>query len=408
MAVYRREGSTLWTYDFESAGKRYKGSTGCTNKADAQAFEVARRKEAKELKDNPGIIPMSWRDLTTLWLEEGRVNRSDWQNDESRVRKLFGIERIAGVDTKTERFAVPEDDEVHTVTDKLLADLVTARRREGNSNGTINRELALVQALLEFARKRKTVKLPKTAPEFADYKQVERKGKLRYYSVAEESTLLAKLAEKVTMYVERRTERSRGVYAQMTQDQFDLVVFLLDTGARHDEVATIRKDAVDLETGRIELYRSKVDNESSLRLTKRLSALLRVRFEAVPGPYIFPAWSGGKVDSSKPRGHSTKGIQKTIDGLGFNAPELVAAKGKATIHTFRDTFAARQIKAGATLYEVQKLLGHASPQMTQKYAHMDEDSGNRAASRLDRLHGDSTKPPRVDDPIGLPLELERT
>lgn len=38
------------------------------------------------------------------------------------------------------------------------------------------------------------------------------------------------------------------------------------------------------------------------------------------------------------------------------------------------------MNAGATLYEVQHLLGHASPQVTQRYAHM-ADSGLRRASQ---------------------------
>lgn len=36
------------------------------------------------------------------------------------------------------------------------------------------------------------------------------------------------------------------------------------------------------------------------------------------------------------------------------------------------------VNAGATLYEVQDLLGHSSAQMTQRYAHL-TDSGRRAA-----------------------------
>jgi len=75
-----------------------------------------------------------------------------------------------------------------------------------------------------------------------------------------------------------------------------------------------------------------------------------------------------------------------MDDLGFNGQATVSHKGKATAHTFRDTFAARQIEAGATLYELQHLLGHADPSMTQKYAHIYADFGIKAAARLDVLH----------------------
>ena len=38
-------------------------------------------------------------------------------------------------------------------------------------------------------------------------------------------------------------------------------------------------------------------------------------------------------------------------------------------HDLRHTFATRMVQAGIDLYKVQRLLGHKSPIMTQRYAH---------------------------------------
>lgn len=38
-------------------------------------------------------------------------------------------------------------------------------------------------------------------------------------------------------------------------------------------------------------------------------------------------------------------------------------------HDLRHTFATRMVQAGGDLYKVQRLLGHRSPIMTQRYAH---------------------------------------
>ena len=38
-------------------------------------------------------------------------------------------------------------------------------------------------------------------------------------------------------------------------------------------------------------------------------------------------------------------------------------------HDLRHTFATRLVQAGVDLYKVQRLLGHKSPSMTQRYAH---------------------------------------
>lgn len=50
------------------------------------------------------------------------------------------------------------------------------------------------------------------------------------------------------------------------------------------------------------------------------------------------------------------------------------------IHDLRHSYASLAVNAGASLYAVQHLLGHASPQVTQRYAHM-ADAGLRDASQ---------------------------
>jgi site-specific recombinase XerD len=44
------------------------------------------------------------------------------------------------------------------------------------------------------------------------------------------------------------------------------------------------------------------------------------------------------------------------------------------IQDLRHTLAATCVNSGASRYEVQKLLGHASPTMTQRYAHLASDT----------------------------------
>ena len=397
MAVYKR--GNVWHYEFELNGTRYRGSTGKTSKAEAKEVETDKRREAKEAVDNPGTKFWTLGEVADAWLTEGVTERRDQKNNESRVRKLFGRELKYDAKTRTwvegpsGRFMFERGMPFHQLTNTMLADLVAARRDEGNSGGTINRELALIQAFVALARKR-GVKLPKDELLFGEQKAAERKPKTRYLSLDEEAQLLAAIVAKQAVYKDQT-----GPQARMIQDQFDLVVFLLDTGARYNEVASLTWEVVDLDRRSVHLYRRKVDNEGGLGMTERLHRLLTARWEAqrsTGSPYIFPAWDRGEVVADKPRGWATEGIVETMDKLGFNEPRKVALKGRATAHSFRDTFAARQLVAGATLYEVQLLLGHADPKQTQKYAHLDPTAGRRSASRLDTLHGEaSTKYARV-------------
>ena len=49
-------------------------------------------------------------------------------------------------------------------------------------------------------------------------------------------------------------------------------------------------------------------------------------------------------------------------------------------HDLRHSFASLAVSAGRSLYDVQALLGHASPSMTTRYAHLDNQA-LRAASQ---------------------------
>ena len=61
------------------------------------------------------------------------------------------------------------------------------------------------------------------------------------------------------------------------------------------------------------------------------------------------------------------------------------------IHDLRHTHASYLLQSGATLFEVQKALGHASSEMTQRYAHLADsslrDRANQAAARLTGTDG---------------------
>jgi len=53
-------------------------------------------------------------------------------------------------------------------------------------------------------------------------------------------------------------------------------------------------------------------------------------------------------------------------------------------HDLRHTFASQLVRNKVDLYVVQKLLGHASPKMTQRYAHLSQDQLWNAIQSIDR------------------------
>lgn len=181
--------------------------------------------------------------------------------------------------------------------------------------------------------------------------------RLRYLSFDEERRLLAELDPRretngMTSFDKRDPNRIR-----LMQDNLDLVILLLDTGARYSEVANIEWDRIDLGNKSIRLWRPKVQNESILFMTDRVHTLLARRWKSRVSEFVFSSKSLG------PRGYSAIAIRKAIRRAGLT---------DCTIHTLRHTHATRLIQNGLNVYEVRAVLGHTDIRTTMRYAHLEQ------------------------------------
>ena len=68
------------------------------------------------------------------------------------------------------------------------------------------------------------------------------------------------------------------------------------------------------------------------------------------------------------------------------------------IHDLRHQYASFLVNAGRTLYEVQQVLGHSDPKVTQRYAHLStkslQDAANSASVMIKRSL-----------PVAIPMDL---
>ena len=133
---------------------------------------------------------------------------------------------------------------------------------------------------------------------------------------------------------------------------------LLLTGLRSREVFDLRWDDVDEESKSLQLKKTKSGKARRVCLSGAAWAEIERMRERRRGkhPYVFP---GKKANTPVLQPHRC--FRRILEAAGIK---------DFRIHDLRHTHATYLLEAGASLYEVQRALGHADASMTARYAHL--------------------------------------
>jgi len=149
-----------------------------------------------------------------------------------------------------------------------------------------------------------------------------------------------------------------------------IVRLLMMTGCRKNEITRLRWDELFVDEGVLKLKDSKT-GKKEVTLSNDATQILTA---APPNEsdYIFPGRDGIEP---------IQGLQKI-----WHRIRREAGLQDVRIHDLRHTFASVAVSSGTPLYEVGRLLGHASIQSTQRYAHLErsrlKDSLNKFSQKL--------------------------
>lgn len=348
MRLTRRSNSANWFLEVQYQGKRYVRSCRTDHKPTARrvAEDLYRQIQLEAVKGP--LREISFKKAVDRYYSI----RKDSPSAGSLKGTINSVLRIIDGHVLLSQF-----------TRQMFDDFVEHRKREGRKPQTIKHGVKLIAAVIKQA-KRDGFYVADVEPPSITVKPT----RLRYLSLEEERRLLHELDPKRTGPCMSTVQTRPHHIRHHLQDNYDLVVILLDTGARYGEIAKLKWKQIDLEKRTINLWRSKVSNESILFMTKRVFEVLERRSQTQSKTntenYVFGSDDGG------PRKNNNIAIRKAFRRAGLD---------DCTIHTLRHTHATRLIQNGLSIYEVRSVLGHTDIKTTMRYAHLEDVSVTQRA-----------------------------
>jgi len=157
----------------------------------------------------------------------------------------------------------------------------------------------------------------------------------------------------------------------------NLMKFVLFTGIRRGEAFRLKWDDIDFEHNNIWLRDPKGAIDQNIPINHTAKDILKKHLRT-ESPYVFPGRNGGqRVD-----------INKQVNEIKKRAG---LPKDFRPLHGLRHTYASMIASSGQVdMYTLQKLLTHKSPSMTQRYAHLRDETLRKASDLADKIINQTT------------------
>lgn len=334
MSIYRPKGSPYWHYDFRHRGQRFYGSTGCTARRAAEAYEARVRHEA--LTATPGPPPITLDDAAGLYAARVEA-RPSWPNTR---RNLAVI--IAALGARTL---------LSEVTQAQLVRLV-ARRRAGRKDSSVNREIEDWRAMWRWA---------------------ERHG----HAIGRMPDWRALLLPTEAMPPrELRPEEETALFANLRPDLHPLARFALASGWRLSEIIRLTWANCDL-ANRQAKVRVKGGRTLQRPLSARMVAIISSQSKAGPQVFTYIAQASRTTHAAKDGRKRTArrvGERYPLSTSGWRKPWAAALKAAGIdafrFHDLRHTMATRLLRHSRNLALTKEALAHTQITTTLRYAHV--------------------------------------
>jgi integrase len=174
-----------------------------------------------------------------------------------------------------------------------------------------------------------------------------------------------------------------GKKTLLDPDAREIMLMAIFTGMRRGEIFRLKWEDVDFQRGFIAIRGPKGGTDQTIPLPDEARELLERRPRRKDCPYIFP----GRPDGKK------KGTPEYFRPKADASKHFWAIRKAAKLptdfrpmHGLRHVFASMLASSGEVdLYTLQKLLTHKSPMMTQRYAHLRDETLKKASNVAGRI-----------------------
>ncbi len=333
----------VWWMNMVFQGQRIRRSTGSSNRALADAIMAKVKVQLIEGQyfDRAEEKSRTFKELMDRFEREHLVKLASRQTGHAfvkRFRAFFG-ERTLG-----------------EITPKLIVEYKSRRYAAGVKPASINRELTCLRKAFNLAKREWEWCRDNPVSRVSLEKGVTKRD--RWLMEDEEARLLDACPSWLR----------------------ELVVFALHSGMRLGEILSLTWTGVDLFRRTATVFESKNGERRTVPLNHTLMALLteKAKVRHIKTALVFPSLAGTRLDPN----HLRRALRPAMAKAGIV---------NCHFHDLRHTFATRLVQAGVDLYKVQRLLGHKSPMMTQRYAHHYPESLRDGVEILDRRSHRDTK-----------------
>ena len=249
------------------------------------------------------------------------------------------------------------------------------RLKSGTKKTTCNRDLDALRSAVNKAVEWKM--LASTPLATVKNAKVDAKGRLRFLSEEEESRLLAALAArdedrkaKRESFNQWRTDRSQELLPEIPVDGFGdhltpLVLAALGTGLRRGELTSLTWADVDFDRKSVVVRSERAKSQKARHIPMNSDVADTLRRWKVQTPE-------GRLFAIADPKTAWKKLLAAAQITDF------------TFHDLRHTFASKLVMSGVDLNTVRELMGHASIEMTLRYAHLAPEHTAAAVEKLVR------------------------